>query len=107
GCTRRSPHSGPIAHAAARPAPSDVPAARTPLPAVRRRTSPKVGCPALRCSSNFLRPTQSALEDFAQTAIDGLARPEYSRPDRPDRTIHGRGDLLIGEPFELAQYDRG
>ena len=45
------------------------------------------------------------VEQRPQLLGDRLARAEYPRPDRPDRAVHDRGDILVAQAFELAQRD--
>src|SRR5580698_5005558 len=103
----RCSRSDPSAPSEARLERVVVRAARTPLRAVRRRTSRTIGCRARRCrrSSQFLRSSETALEYLAQALVDGLACTEDAGSHRPDGALHRRGDLLVAQSLELAQDD--
>ena len=82
-------------------------AARTRLPAIRRRTSPTAGSRLHPGSHQLLRPAQAAVEHFPQAAVDRLARAENARAHRSNRAIHRGRDFLVAQALELAQHDRG
>src|SRR6218665_4028363 len=52
-----------------------------------------MGCPTGTVRSRIFRAREA-----------GLARPEYPGPDRAGRAAHGRSNLLVAEPLDLAQH---
>src|SRR3979409_2310529 len=94
GWVLQLPHTGPSGPSIPRPVTGAVPAARTRRLAVRRRTWRTIGCRAALLSQ-ILRAAQAALEHFAQAAVDGFTRSEYSRPDRADRAVHRGCNVFV------------